>query len=239
VRTRPTGSKVTRQQLAKRSLPKWLEEEALRAFEVLEPKCGSDELIEAVTEVGLAYEIYHRRTSTKAQCAAPPNIPAIHVLEDSFGDQIGFDRKELKTVIARMRTCAKDLKRLRVSVLVRELSRAYPPKEDGATVRPLNLRKVLSNLGSFRSWLSTLPFRLDQLADATEFAAKEVSFRGQPLYDAALASLVRFVHKRAGRGRWHDAEVSVLVGAVTGRHPNYNTEAHRRWRMTHRKLCGM
>lgn len=208
-------------------LEQWLEEQgALCAFQRLQRpgNCDATELGDALVSVAAAYDAETNR-STMAD---------FHSLTNTFDDQIGFDRKELRTVVTRMRTCAKNLRRLRVQSLVQILQEAYPPKQRGGTERSRTLRRLLSNLRSLRAWQSNLPHRLNQLADAAEFAAKELSFRGRPLYDEALASLVYYVKERTGL--WHDNEISVLVGAATGRHSNYSAESHRRWRMTHRKL---
>lgn len=198
-------------------LPGWLTEQegTWRAFQKLQPNCEPKRLLQLLTGVRLAHEF--------------------HVLQNTFDDQIGFGRKELRTVIARMRKCAKNVERLRIAALIQTLSSVYPATETGAVHRrPPKLRKVLSNLDSLHVWQSNLPYHLNQLADAAELVAKALSFRGRPLYDENLASLVCYVYESTER--WHDDELSVLV-AVTGRDDRYSAEAHRRWRMTHRKLC--
>jgi len=212
-----------------RQFEEWLRERgALGAFEQLQRpgNCDPTELRDALASVAVAYAAETETSgSTIADFPNPTN---------TFDDQIGFDRKELKTVVSRMRTCAKNLKRLRIQSLVQILQDAHPPNQHAGTERSRQLRELLSNLRSLRAWHSNLPHRLNQLADAAEFAAKAVSFRGRPLYDSALASLVSYVKQRSRL--WHDNEISALVGAVTGRHPDYSAEAHRRWRMTHRNL---
>jgi hypothetical protein len=209
----PRNGNATREVVIVRELRKWLKERnATSAFDELQPRCNPKDLALYLGSVGLAYG------SNKKQ-----GLP-----RNTFDDQVGFDRKELKTVIRRMRTCAKDLGRLRIQNVTQTLRRGYLRSDRHDS----EVRKILSNLDSMLSWQSVLPYQLQQLAAATELAAKKLQFRRRRDYDEALASLVRYVHERTGR--WHDEEVSALVGAVTRR--EYNTEAHRRWRMTHPNL---
>lgn len=93
---------MKQKQNTERRLPAWLKEnkEALRAFTVLAPKGGPDELIAALGAVGVAYEIYRRKSSAQAR-SAPVDIdfehykladPDVPILEDSFDDHIGCVR---------------------------------------------------------------------------------------------------------------------------------------------------
>ena len=203
---------------------------------LVELHCDPRELWNGLGAIRLAWQMDDpQRDQVRVRTRSKQEEPMHEVVlfpRNTFDDQIGFDRKELRTVIARMRTCAKNLRRLRVAVLVQTLSSAYPPHKHPGPMHSRVLGEVLSNLGSFRAWQSNLPYRLNQIADAAELAAKAIRFRGRPLYDEALSSLVCYVHERTRR--WHDKELSVLVGAVTGRDHRYNAEAHGRWRKTHR-----
>jgi hypothetical protein len=170
---------------------------ALRAFDELgSAGCDPEFLFYTVGAIRLAYQF--------------------HAGPDSFENLAGSSRKKLKTVIGRLRDCAKDIAHLRVDFLARLVPNAH------------------QQLARYMELQSRLPSELDELAGVTEEAARRLRLRGRPDYDTVIAGLVRHVEERTA-GKLCDPQVSALI-AFARNNPAFTAEDLRTWRMEHRDL---
>ncbi len=155
----------------------------------------------------------------------------------TFKGVMGFDRSKLGTVVKRIRQCARDVEQLPVPLLVQVFNEMLPhsaaveSQPAGSRGRNLGLRDLLSELRNLRRYYAEVPRHLRLLALAASEGARGLRFRGHPLYDQAVASLVRYVQEATEKP--HNEEVSALIAAVTGR-GRYDAVAHCDWRKRNR-----
>jgi hypothetical protein len=219
----------------------WLREECVsRPFvRLVEVGCDPRELWNCLAAITIAWDIEGpQRMDVRARWKGEHNVVLFPLPPNTFKGEIGFSRKELKTVIRRLRQCADDLERLRVRTVARLLRDSSTPRRGPKVAfipvdeaRQPRLADCLSELPQLDQ--GQLARRLRLIALATETVCQELSFQGgpMPIYENTLNSLVDYVYRTTGK--YFDPEISVLVAAARG--TEYSVKAHTNWRERHSK----
>lgn len=92
-----------------------------------------------------------------------------------------------------------------------------------------SFRHVGSSLRQFKG----LPGTLNEFAATVRQWRKGVGPLRRPSHKQAYGRIVAYV--KTTTGKYHDAEVAALIGAVVG-DPNYDADLHRKWR-SHAAIC--